>query len=106
MIPQIVGRTPRYDCGTGTIVLMAFRFDWDSGGDNDGDVHVAIWARRRTVSRGSLIDKSRADPKRVKMDQLAGLITGSMPKYVLRTKGVDVETNMGTEELKNVIGTR
>lgn len=79
-MPHIVAKMPRYDCGTGTIVWKAFRFDCEDGGCSEGDVQVAICARRRTVSSGNLIDKSRAEPIKVATDQLAGFIAGSSPR--------------------------
>ena len=43
-----------------------------------GTVQVAIWARRRTVSRGYLMTSSKAEMVKVAMLQLAEWRTGSM----------------------------
>jgi len=106
MMPQIVGRTPLYACGTCTMVLIAFRFDCDAGGANCGEVQVAICARRRTVSSGNLMDKSSAEPRKVKIDQVVGFIAGSMARYCFRKSGVDVAMNDGIAEVRNVMGIR
>jgi hypothetical protein len=103
---QIVGRMPRYDCGTGTTVVMAFRFDDVAGGECAGDVHVAICARRSTVSSGNLMDRSNAEPKKVAILQLAGFMAGSSPRYDFSITGVLVEINVGSVEVKKVIGNR
>jgi hypothetical protein len=75
MIPQIVGKIPRYDCGTGTIVVIPLCFDEPSR-----DVHVDIWALRSTVSSGNLIERSRAELAKVTKLQLAGFMAGSKPR--------------------------
>lgn len=108
MIPHIVGRIPRYNVGTGTMVLISCFRDLVvvHAGDNSGDVQLAIWARRRTVSRGNLMDKSTADPRKVKIDQDVGFMAGSRRRLFFRKRGVDVEISVGIEEAKNVIGMR
>lgn len=45
-----------------------------------GDVNVAIWARRRTVSNGKRTPSSRPDARKVKKLHVDGLITGSIAK--------------------------
>lgn len=105
-MPHIVGNTPLYVCGTGTIVLIAFRRDCDDGGANCGEVHVAICARRRTVSSGNFMDRSSALPRNVKIDQVVGFIAGSMERYCFRRRGVDVAMKVGMLEVRKVIGMR
>lgn len=73
---------------------------------NCGEVHVAIWARRKTVSSGNLMERSSAEATNVSMDQLLGLMAGSMPTYCLRKRGVDVAISVGSEEVRNVMGIR
>ena len=87
-------------------MVIALRLEEVVGGEYEGDVHVAICARRRTVSSGNLMDKSTAEPKNVAMLQLAGFIAGSSPRYVLSTIGVLVEISVGSVEVKKVIGKR
>lgn len=76
------------------------------GGECVGDVQVAICARRRTVSRGNLIERSNAEPTKEARLQLAGFMAGSRPKYDLRKTGVLVEMRVGRVDEKNVIGMR
>jgi len=86
--------------------VTAFRFEEEVGGEYAGDVHVAIWARRRTVSSGNLIDRSTAEPRNVAMLQLAGFIAGSSPRYDFSTTGVLVEISVGIVDVRKVIGRR
>ena len=103
---HIVGRMPRYECGTGTMVSIAFLFDEDDGGASDGDVHVAICARRSMVSKGKRIERSNTEPRKVKTLQLLGFKVGSRFKCLRRKSGVDVEMAAGSVDVKKVIGMR
>jgi hypothetical protein len=63
-----------------------------------GEVNVAIWARRRTVSRGKRTPSSRPDARKVKRLQVDGLRTGSRERYDLRKRGVLVLRRFGRVE--------
>ena len=86
--------------------MMALRVEDVVGSEYAGDVHVAICARRSTVSSGNLTDRSTAEAKNVARLQLAGFIAGSNPRYDFRTTGVLVEISVGNVDVKNVIGKR
>lgn len=70
------------------------------------EVYVAIWARRRTVSRGNFTASSRPEPRKVKRFHIDGLRRGSIDRYDLRMRGVEVEMKFGRLEWRTVIGTR
>lgn len=105
-MPYMVGIIPRYVCGTGTIVSIAFREDEEGGSDESGDVHVAICARRSTVSSGNFTPRSSVDATKVATLQLLGFRTGSMLRYDFRKRGAEVEINAGSVDVRKVIGTR
>lgn len=88
------------------MVVTAFLLDDETGNDWFGEVQVAICARRRTVSKGNLMDKSSAELANVATLQLAVFIAGSRPKYDFRKTGVLVEISAGKVEVRNVIGIR
>lgn len=88
------------------MVVMAFLLEDDVGRDCLGAVHVAICARRRMVSSGNLMDRSRAELANVARLQLAGFMAGSSPRYDLRTTGVLVEIKVGSVDEKKVMGMR
>ncbi len=50
------------------------------------------------------MDRSSAEPRNVKIDQLVGFMAGSMARYCFRTSGVDVAMKAGIEEVRKVIG--
>lgn len=52
------------------------------------------------------MDRSSAEPRKVKIDQVVGFIAGSMARYCFRRSGVDVAMNVGIEEVRKVIGIR
>jgi hypothetical protein len=106
-MPHIVGNIPGYVWGTGTMVCIGFGIGdlcLFEVCDVGIEVHVAICARRSTVSSGNLTDKSSAEPRKVKIDQLAGFIAGSRLRYDLRTSGVELAINVGIDEERNVTG--
>lgn len=105
-MPQIVGRTPRYVWGTGTIVFTALCFDTERGDDAGAAVHVTICARRRTVSSGNLTERSSAEEVKVAIDQDVGFTAGSRPRFERRKKGVMFEINVGIVDVRTVIGMR
>ena len=86
--------------------MIAFRLDCEVGGARAGDVHVAIWARRRMVSSGNLMLRSKADARNVKIDQEVGLMAGSRLRFDFRKRGVDVAMKVGIVDVRNVIGMR
>lgn len=81
-------------------------FDEAWGGEDEGDVQVAICARRRTVSKGNFIDRSKAEPANVARLQVAGFMAGSSLRYDFKNTGVLVEIKAGIVDVKNVIGMR
>jgi hypothetical protein len=78
----------------------------DDGRDDLGAVQVEIWARRRTVSSGNLIERSRAEDKKLARDHDVGFMFGSSRRYERRKRGVEVEMNVGMVEVRNVMGSR
>ena len=52
------------------------------------------------------MDRSSAEATNVSIDQVVGLMAGSMPIYCFRKRGVEVAINVGSEELRNVMGMR
>jgi hypothetical protein len=85
-------------------VLTAFRFDCEDGAEMEGAVHVAICARRRTVSSGNLMLRSRADETKVAIDHDVGVTTGSRLRYERRKMGEEWDTREGRVEERNVMG--
>lgn len=90
---HIVPITPRYVFGVGTIVstsvaselLLITAFDFELPvvllfRRNAGEVNVAIWARRRTVSNGKRTASSNPVAAKLNKLQADGLRTGSMAK--------------------------
>lgn len=88
------------------MVVTAFLLEDEMGSDCFGEVHVAICARRRTVSSGNLMDRSSAELAKVAKLQLAGFMAGSSFRYDFRKTGVLAERSVGKVEVRNVMGMR
>jgi hypothetical protein len=71
-----------------------------------GDVNVAIWARRRTVSSGTRSPISSPDAINVKRLQLDGFSTGSRERYDFRNSGVPWTSRVGSVDVRRVMGRR
>ena len=88
------------------MVSIAFRAEEEVGGDRAGEVHVEIWARRNTVSKGNFTAKSNIEAMKVATLQELGFNTGSRFRYDLKKRGEEADINVGKVEVSNVMGMR